>query len=44
MPNIAKVLREEISRIARHEAKLATTPMRKPTIRVLSATVHACES
>ena len=34
MPNIAKVLREEISRISRHEAKLATTPIRKPTIRL----------
>jgi len=34
MPNIAKVLKEEISRISRHEAKLATTPIRKPTIRL----------
>jgi DNA-binding transcriptional regulator YiaG len=34
MPNIAKVLKEEISRIARHEAKIAVTPIRKPTIRV----------
>ena len=34
MPNIAKVLREEISRIARHEAKVAVTPIRKPTIRL----------
>ena len=34
MPNIAKVLKEEISRISHHEAKLATTPIRKPTIRL----------
>jgi DNA-binding transcriptional regulator YiaG len=34
MPNIAKVLREEITRIARHEAKVAITPIRKPTIRL----------
>jgi DNA-binding transcriptional regulator YiaG len=31
MPNIAKVLREEISRISRHEAKVAVTPIRKST-------------
>ena len=29
MPNIAKVLREEISRIARKESKSAVTPLRK---------------
>jgi DNA-binding transcriptional regulator YiaG len=34
MPNIAKVLKEEISRIARHEAKVAVSPIRKPTIRL----------
>jgi DNA-binding transcriptional regulator YiaG len=34
MPNIAKVLREEISRISRHEAKAAVTPIRKPAIRL----------
>lgn len=34
MPNIAKVLREEISRISRHEAKVAVSPIRKPTIRL----------
>jgi DNA-binding transcriptional regulator YiaG len=34
MPNLAKTLKEEISRIARHEAKLAVTPIRKPTIRL----------
>ena len=34
MPNIAKVLREEISRIARKEAKAAVTPIRKPAVAV----------
>ena len=34
MPNIAKVLKEEIARIARHEAKVATAPIRKPTVRL----------
>jgi DNA-binding transcriptional regulator YiaG len=34
MPNIAKVLREEISRIARREAKVAVTTVRKSTSRV----------
>ena len=34
MPNIAKVFREEISRISRHEAKVAVTPIRKPTVRL----------
>jgi DNA-binding transcriptional regulator YiaG len=36
MPNIAKVLREEIARISRKEAKAAVTPVRKPSIRVRS--------
>jgi DNA-binding transcriptional regulator YiaG len=31
MPNIAKVLREEISRISRHETKIAIAPIRKST-------------
>jgi DNA-binding transcriptional regulator YiaG len=31
MSNIAKVLKEEISRISRHEAKVAITPIRKST-------------
>jgi hypothetical protein len=30
MPNIAKVLREEIARISRHEAKVAVAPIKKP--------------
>ena len=30
MPNIAKVLREEISRISRHEAKVTVAPIKKP--------------
>lgn len=34
MPNIAKVLREEIARISRKEAKAAVTPVRKPSVRV----------
>ena len=34
MPNIAKVLKEEIARISRHESKVAVTPIRKPTIRL----------
>lgn len=34
MPNIAKVLKEEIARIAKHEAKVAVTPIRKPSIRL----------
>lgn len=34
MPNIAKVLKEEISRISRHEAKVAITPIRKPTLKL----------
>jgi len=32
MPNVAKVLKEEISRIARKEAKQAVNPVRKPGI------------
>lgn len=31
MPNIAKILKDEISRIARKEAKQAVAPFRKPT-------------
>ena len=34
MPNIAKVLKEEIARIAKKEAKAAVTPIRKPSIRL----------
>jgi len=34
MPNIAKVLREEISRISRHEAKVAFTPLQRRTIKL----------
>lgn len=34
MPNLARTLKEEISRISRHEAKLAVTPIRKPAIRL----------
>ena len=34
MPNIAKVLKEEIARISRHEAKIAVTPIRKPSMRL----------
>lgn len=34
MPNIAKVFREEIARIARKEAKAAVAPIRKPTIKI----------
>lgn len=34
MPNIAKVLKEEIARIAKKEAKAAVTPIRKPSIRI----------
>ena len=32
MPNIARVLRDEITRLARKEAKAAVTPVRKPGI------------
>ena len=32
MSNIAQVLKAEISRISRHEAKLAVAPFRKPTV------------
>lgn len=31
MPNLAKVLKDEIARIARKEAKLAVAPLHKPT-------------
>ena len=34
MPNIAKVLKEEISRISRHEAKVAFTPLQRRTIKL----------
>jgi DNA-binding transcriptional regulator YiaG len=34
MSNIAKVLKEEISRISRHEAKVAITPIRKSTAKL----------
>ena len=33
MPNIAKVLKEEITRLSRKEAKAAVTPFRKPSVR-----------
>ncbi len=38
MPNIARMLKDEISRIARREASAAVTPLRKPT-RTLRRTV-----
>jgi DNA-binding transcriptional regulator YiaG len=31
MPNIAKILKEEIARISRHEAKVAVAPIKKPS-------------
>jgi DNA-binding transcriptional regulator YiaG len=34
MPNIAKVLKDEISRISRKEAKAAVAPIRRPSVRV----------
>ena len=34
MPNLAKILKEEIARIARREAKAAVTPVRKPAARL----------
>jgi len=34
MPNIAKVLKEGISRISRHEAKVTFTPLQRRTIRL----------
>jgi DNA-binding transcriptional regulator YiaG len=34
MPNVAKVLREEITRLARKEAKAAVAPIRRPSIRL----------
>lgn len=34
MPNLAKTLKEEISRISRHEAKVAVGPIRKPAIKL----------
>ena len=33
MPNVAKVLKEEISRISRKEAKAAVAPIRRPSVR-----------
>ena len=33
MPNIARVLKEEIARISRKEAKAAVSPIRKPSVR-----------
>jgi len=36
MPNIAKVLREEVTRIARKEVKLAIAPIRKPAGKIRS--------
>ncbi len=30
MPNIAKVLKDEIARISRHEAKVVVAPIKKP--------------
>lgn len=32
MPNIAKILRDEMQRLARREVKMATAPLRKDTI------------
>jgi len=32
MPNIAKVLREEIARISKREAKSISTPVRKSAV------------
>ena len=37
MPNIAKVLKEEILRLARKEVKTATAPIRKPVVRFRKA-------
>jgi DNA-binding transcriptional regulator YiaG len=34
MPNIAKVLKDEIARISRKEARAAVAPVRKPSIRL----------
>ena len=34
MPNVAKVLKEEITRISRHEAKIAVAPVRKSTVKM----------
>ena len=33
MPNIAKVLKDEISRISRKEVKAAVSPLRRPSVR-----------
>jgi DNA-binding transcriptional regulator YiaG len=40
MPNIAKVLKEEISRLARKEAKAAAAPFRKPVVRFRKAAAN----
>jgi DNA-binding transcriptional regulator YiaG len=37
MPNIAKVLKEEISRISRKEAKAAVRPIRSPSVKARRA-------
>ena len=34
MPNVAKVLKEEITRLARKEAKAAVSPIRRPSVRL----------
>jgi DNA-binding transcriptional regulator YiaG len=34
MPNVATVLKEEITRLARKEAKAAVAPVRKPSVRL----------
>ena len=34
MPNVMKVLKDEISRISRKEAKAAVSPVRKPSVRL----------
>jgi DNA-binding XRE family transcriptional regulator len=39
MPNIAKILREEISRIGRKEAKSACTPLHRKEIKTAKTTV-----
>lgn len=38
MPNVAKILKEEISRIGRKESKAAFTPLRRRTIKVERST------
>jgi len=34
MPNVAAVLKAEIARISRKEAKAAVSPIRKPSVRL----------